>query len=241
MKRFALLVFVLNLLTAIPSSGQSLVVAKSMSDTLVQGDAWLSDMLDGYVSVINVSAQPVDVLMKIDVPATAELVDSFNLSFNGLCCIFGSITPEFLRAELQPGDSLPDMRQALTVFPNRDGIPRKERAKITLFNADDTTDKVVHYITYELVMNLEAQEFIQPAFSVYPNPTNGPIWLDGLFESHHPFLIEVSDLSGRIVGEFELDEFSGYSMDLSFLAPGPYLMSVSDGRQSFGTIRIYLN
>ena len=235
------LVFVLGLFTAWHVYGQSLVIAKSMSDTLVQGDTQGTNEIPAYFSAINVSSQPVDVLMRVDPPAGSELVDSFSVDFGGMCCLLMvTIIPEALKFELLPGDSLPHFLQAVKVHPNRDGIARKERMKVTLFNADDTTDKVVHYINYEVIKNLDGEEFRSPSFSVYPNPTNGDIRLEGVSEDYRSVQVDVFDLSGRFVRKLELDPNTDLNIDLSSLAPGPYQLSISHNQQKLGSSTLYI-
>lgn len=70
----------------------------------------------------------------------------------------------------------------------------------------------------------DANHLIQNAFAVMPNPSSGVFQIESISEIN---AVKVFDLSGRLVKEFESLNGYNYSMDLSELKDGIYLIEVS--------------
>ena len=74
--------------------------------------------------------------------------------------------------------------------------------------------------------NLAVNEVLSSKFSVYPNPTNGQIFLsnaEGISVSE----ISMTDLNGRVVKTVKLGDVTEASVDISDLSAGIYMMNIS--------------
>jgi len=67
-------------------------------------------------------------------------------------------------------------------------------------------------------------EFMQSSFSVYPNPANQFIMLDGI---NYTAIVDVFNITGQRVKSFSV-ETNGEHMDISDLNPGVYFARVND-------------
>ncbi|HEU4716528.1 MAG TPA: T9SS type A sorting domain-containing protein, partial [Bacteroidia bacterium] len=67
--------------------------------------------------------------------------------------------------------------------------------------------------------------------NLFPNPAQGTITISTRNFSAGPKTIEVSDLSGRMVGQLEFDE-ENYTLSLYALKPGIYFVKVSDAENN---------
>lgn len=99
------------------------------------------------------------------------------------------------------------------------------------FVSGDTLDwnfSVVDFITYE-EWTADVPEFagFDIDFTVYPNPSSGPITVEYRFPENERIQIQLFDLNGRMVSTLFDGRTNGLSnkvsYDGSFLASGPYL------------------
>jgi|SRR5690606_13235709 len=74
--------------------------------------------------------------------------------------------------------------------------------------------------------NLAVNEVLSSKFSVYPNPTNGQIFLSNA-EGISVNKISMTDLNGRVVKTVNLGDVTEASVDISDLSAGIYMMNIS--------------
>lgn len=70
-------------------------------------------------------------------------------------------------------------------------------------------------------------------FSLYPNPTNGVVYMQATFSAQLPVTLEITDVYGRVVSTHTLGSLVRYegAVDLGNYADGVYLIKLTQGNQ----------
>jgi hypothetical protein len=72
---------------------------------------------------------------------------------------------------------------------------------------------------------------------IFPNPTTGNLTLQYTTQSPDPFGISISDVSGKVVSYYTIDQVqlgvNDFDVATSSLAPGIYIMQVSNPQKTF--------
>lgn len=241
-----------------PSSGDLLVLSTGRTDLIDQGGLERIDLqtMQSKGMVITESAiggNPIDFAL-----ATSEkgYVVAHDLAYHTFCASFDPTTGDQVQRIYDPGDYV---LTDLLVYPNGN-LFLTDRDFFTpgIRVYDTTTDQLIAgpldtgLPPSELLLLPDAASGVeettdlsQPIGFPYPNPSTGPVRIDGATRGNTPLSLEVFDVNGRLVchitatGETEFS-WDGRDLEGRAAAPGVYWlrMTTCEGADVNRSVRI---
>jgi hypothetical protein len=100
---------------------------------------------------------------------------------------------------------------------------------ITLTATDNCGNSSSCTINVTLVNNLNINEYLKEAITVYPNPTSGNVFIDLSNTGIADFSVSLMDLSGKLLSFKEVSQIDVYELDMTSFAAGLYQVVVRAG------------
>lgn len=228
MKKYLLLIN--GFLLSIFVNAQSLQLMKAdgssiVNDTILVTTNDLSSTIEVPVYVKNVSANSIDVFVKLYIK---QSVTGSTTTYCWNSCFSTATTVSTAALAVEPGDTIKDFHSALE--PN--GNTGITEIMYTFFVNKNDNDSVSVTINYELVVTgIEENTLAIKNVRQYPNPANDFINFNYEINNNVKANIFIYDLVGKMVKNQSIDNTSGFTrIQISDLQNGMYIWSVeADG------------
>ena len=219
------------------------VSAQSLSifsmDSMVTGDATVSNDIFGYAVIENIGNTTIDVRFKRIDKGYNALTDSNAICW-GLCFTPDiSVSPPSFDVTMAPGDTT----TAIThVYPDQDGFTRSGAITYVAFDANNPTDSVAYEVMYSVQgQPIGIRPFGTTQLDVYPNPARERLTIDYRLAGNKEAQFELINLLGSKVYETALPNGqNSVKLNIERFAKGVYFYRVISDGETLETKRLVI-